>query len=272
MTLAPSEMRVYPGLLPLDKVEALKQDLLGLLWALGQSGDDLDACVAGLARGDRRALAAVYDVVRECQSFHGLIHDEALLSVVRKELNAQRIHTPYQHSVFRMDLPLEGFRGFSWHQDKPYNMLSNTSVTMWTPLTAAGPDNGSIQVAPTQSNRLYPIHVSPKRDPEGNVIGGLSAYIPPRFHGRFEDHAETVQLVPGDVALFGPLLVHRSGLNPGPRIRFSVQCRYGDLLAPEMIERRWQNRRREGFHTFQNLHPDLVEAVEPENSHEPPSR
>ena len=67
---------------------------------------------------------------------------------------------------------------------------------------------------------------------------------------------------PGDVALFHNRLVHRSGFNPGPRHRYSVQVRFGDLLAPEMLARGWRNRRVDGFETFKTLHPDLIASEE----------
>ena len=57
-------------------------------------------------------------------------------------------------------------------------------------------------------------------------------------------------------------LVHRSGFNPGPRHRFSLQVRFGDLLAPEMLARGWRNRRGDGFETFKSIHPDLIHSEE----------
>jgi hypothetical protein len=73
---------------------------------------------------------------------------------------------------------------------------------------------------------------------------------------------QSLILDPGDVALFHNRLVHRSGFNPGPRHRFSVQVRFGDLLAPEMLARGWRNRRVDGFETFKSIHPELIHSEE----------
>ena len=175
---------------------------------------------------------------------------------------ARRLHSPFQHSVFRMDLAGEHWRGFGWHQDYPYNMLSESYVTAWLPLTPTNAANGSIQTAPTMSDRIWPVDIRFKRDADGHRLPTRDAFIAARLQGQFDQAVETPQLDPGDVILFSNRLVHRSGFNPGPRHRYSIQARYGDLAAPEVVARGWRNRRTDGFDTFKALHPDLVEYEE----------
>jgi hypothetical protein len=177
-------------------------------------------------------------------------------------VGAARVHAPFQHAVFRMDLAGEGWRGFGWHQDFPYNVLSNHFVTAWLPLTPAGPANGSIQAAPDLSDCLYPVDIRFKRDGEGRRLATRDAFIAEHLQAGFDADAQTLILEPGDVALFHNRLVHRSGFNPGPRHRFSVQVRFGDLLAPEMLARGWRNRRVDGFETFKSIHPELIHSEE----------
>src|SRR5437870_4431043 len=81
----------------------------------------------------------------------------------------------------------------------------------------------------------------------GASLGTRDAFIAQRFQQTFDAAAETLELAPGDVALFRDRLVHRSGYNPGPRHRYSIQARFGDLLAGDIIERGWRNRRVDGF-------------------------
>jgi hypothetical protein len=223
---------------------------------------DLDSLVDQLRGRDRAALGAVYDGFRESLAFRRIVTAPALTEAAAARVGARRLHSPFQHAVFRMDLAGEHWRGFGWHQDYAYNILSERFVTAWLPLTASGPANGSIQIAPGASDRIHPVEIRFKRDGEGRSLGTRDAFIVQRLQAGFDAGAQTLSLDPGDVVLFDNRLVHRSGFNPGPRHRFSIQVRFGDLLAPEMLERGWRNRRADGFETFKALHPDLVEYEE----------
>lgn len=263
MKIAPGQrVQVIRGLLNRDTVSRMQSELLQLLTAQGAQGDCIDSAIMDLSTRNRTALAAVYDVVRETRSFQELITSQDLFDAVSEMVGTKNIHCPYQHTVFRMDLPSEGWRGFNWHQDFAYNVLSQSTVTAWTSLTPSGEHNGSIYLAEAASDRVYPIEIRKKRDPHGKLIGGTDAFISPRFSEIFEDKKVVLEVEPGDVVLFGCQVVHRSGYNPGPKPRVSIQARFGDLYAPEMIQRNWANRRKDGFDTFSALHPELVELDE----------
>jgi hypothetical protein len=223
---------------------------------------DLDALVDHVRATDRERLGAVYDAFRETLIFQRIITATELVEAAREMIGAARIQAPFQHAVFRMDLAGEAWRGFGWHQDYAYNMLSERFVTAWLPLTSAGPHNGSIDVAPALSDRIHPVDIRFKRDASGARLATRDAFIAQRLQPRFDAAARKLSLEPGDAALFDNRLVHRSGFNPGPRHRYSIQVRFGDLMAREMVERGWRNRRIDGFETFKALHPELIESEE----------
>jgi hypothetical protein len=254
----PPLLRQARGLIPLaligEAVDTLKEMMGG--------GDDLDICVDRLRAQDRAKLGAVYDAFRETEIFRRIVTAPALTEAAREMTGAVRLHSPFQHCVFRMDLAGEHWRGFGWHQDHPYNMLSERSVTAWLPLTPTGPDNGSIEIAPARSDRLYPVEVRFKRDAVGRRRDTRDAFIAEALQPAFDAFAETLTLDAGDVVLFSNRLAHRSGFNPGPRHRYSIQARFGDLLAPEMVPRGWANRRTDGFDTFKTLYPNLIDFEE----------
>jgi hypothetical protein len=259
-------LRIARGLLPPALVEEAVDTLAAMITGANGSANavrpDLDGLVDALGMRDRDRLGAVYDGFRETVVFQRIVAAPALLDAARRMIGAERLHSPFQHSVFRMDLVGEHWRGFGWHQDYAYNMLSERYVTAWTPLTPAGAANGSIEIAPSLSDRIWPIDIRFKRDAEGRRLGTRDAFIAERLQPTFGAAAEVLTLDPGDVVLFDNRLVHRSGYNPGPRHRYSIQARYGDLMAPEVIARGWRNRRADGFDTFKALHPDLVEYEE----------
>jgi hypothetical protein len=254
--------RIARGLLPaalIDEARDTLAELVGVAGGNAGAGDgDLDAAVSALAARERPRLGLVYDVFRDTEVFRRLVSAEPLLAAARRMVGAQRLISPFQHAVFRMDLAAEDWRGFGWHQDFPYNMLCARSLTAWIPLTAAGAGNGGVQVADLPDERLYPVEVSAKRDAQGRPLGGRDAFIAERFHPAFEACAWTPELAPGDALLFRSTVVHRSGRNPGPRHRYSIQVRFGALFAPELAARGWRHRHADGFDSFAQLHPELV--------------
>jgi ectoine hydroxylase-related dioxygenase (phytanoyl-CoA dioxygenase family) len=251
--------QTHRGLLPGALVREVVDTLCDLLRAAGAAGpDDLDALVDDLAARDRTALSAVYDALRDAEVFRRVVTAEPLAAAARAMVGAQRLMSPFQHAVFRMDLAGEPWRGFGWHQDFPYNALCRNSVTAWLPLTATGVANGGIQVARLATEQLYPVEIRYKRDGDGRRLSTRDAFIAERFHKGFAACAVTPELLPGDVLLFRNTVVHRSGRNPGPRHRYSIQVRFGDLFAPDVAQRGWGHRRADGFDTFAQLHPELI--------------
>lgn len=259
----PALLRELPGLIPAEMIDEAVGTLAGLVTAAGGPDlGDLDARVTALAARDRAALGGVYDAFRDSEIFRRIITCEPLAAAARDMTGAKALHSPFQHCVFRMDIAGEPWRGFGWHQDYPYNMLSEDYVTAWLPLTPSGAHNGSIEAAPALSDRVHPVEIRYRRDAEGRPGASRNAFIVDRLQAGFDAASQRLELAAGDVALFHNRLVHRSGFNPGPRHRYSIQVRFGDLLAPEVIDRRWRHRSSDGFETFKLLHPHLVELEE----------
>jgi hypothetical protein len=256
---APEPVRALRGLIPRALIGEMVETLKDLLRAAGAIADDnLDALVDDLRARDRGRLGRVYEAVRDAEIFRRLVTCEPLAATAREMTGAVRLHSPFQHAVFRMDLAGEAWRGFGWHQDFPYNALSRDSVTAWLPLTPSGAANGGVDIARLPAERLYPVEIRYKRDGSGHRLATRDAFIAEAFHAEFEALAFKPELAPGDVLMFRNTVVHRSGFNPGPRHRYSVQVRFGDLVAPEVVARSWRHRSADGFDTFAELHPELI--------------
>ncbi|MDB5445348.1 MAG: Phytanoyl-CoA dioxygenase [Phenylobacterium sp.] len=256
---ADAPLQELRGLVPRPLIEEAVATLCELLRAVGAEGpDDLDALVDDVAARDRARLGAVYDAMRDAEIFRRIVTVEPLVAAAREMVGARRLMSPFQHAVFRLDLASEGWRGFGWHQDFPYNVLCRNSVTAWLPLTPSGAANGGVEVALVGTDQIYPVEIRYKRDAAGRRLATRDAFIPERYHKGFEACAATPELAAGDVLMFRNTVVHRSGRNPGPRHRYSLQVRFGDLLAAEVVERRWRHRHADGFDTFAELHPELI--------------
>lgn len=262
-TLSDRGFVVVPKLLPDASIVTAREVLHGLVNSVGgPSSGDLDCDVLALAADNRSAIGVVYDAFRDTETYRNLVSHPALVDWMKATLQTDTLHSPFVHTAFRLDLFQETWHAFNWHQDFPYNALSADSLTAWIPLSAVGPWNGSVDVVPGSHDRLYPVNVTHKRDADGSKRSALEAFIVPRFGNEFEAQAQKITMAAGDVLIFHNRLVHRSGILPGPAVRYSIQVRFGRLFAPEVVERRYAHRSREGFHTFKSLYPELVEMEE----------
>lgn len=261
--LARDGFAILRGVIDTQRINAACEALREMIAAVGGShGRDVNDAVMGLAAQNRPALGKVYDAFRETSAFAAIAGAPALEEIARELIAARHLQAPFQHKVFRIDLPAEHWSAFGWHQDYPYNMLCDRSLTAWTSLTGAGVFNGGVEIAPARHHEIWPVEVRLKRDAAGNLRATRDAFIVERLHKDFTACAVTPELAPGDVVMLHNKCVHRSGSNKGPLPRLSIQARFGDLCAPETTARAWANRRSDGFDTFRELHPDKIEYEE----------
>lgn len=140
--------------------------------------------------------------------------DPRLTRVAAQLLGSRRMHQLISQAHFKF--PGDGV-DFPWHQDSRHRRYGtelwrdvNGLGSFVETLTAIDPmtrDNGPLAYIPGTC-RLGHLHTEPPEHqlPEGSVD---------------PSEARLVQLEPGDVAVFGPYLVHGSGPNTGPSPRRS---------------------------------------------------
>lgn len=110
------------------------------------------------------------------------------------------------------------------HQDWRNGQGSLDSVVAWFPLVPASEELGALQV-------IRGSHLAGLRQADA---AGYAGYIADPINET--DYIQTEYEV-GDILLFSAFLVHRSGNNVTPNIRWSVQLRYNNLAEPQYIER-----------------------------------
>lgn len=121
----------------------------------------------------------------------------------------------------RCDMPIENQSVFLRHQDYTYNIGSNDSVTVWTPLQNTSVKEGCLLCVPKSHKMGIFSHLN------GIIDESLSFdFIP-------------VEVKYGQSLIFNQKLVHQSGVNTSDKIRFSIQLRFSNLHCSEYLERNY---------------------------------
>lgn len=257
---------IVRGLLGDARVGELRESLRGIIsaqyrHATGHDPDpdaDIDTLFNALCAIDRRLGALVYEAAREVPAFYGLLMHPWVQDVVKTVLDAEILQIPYDKAMFRIDRPNEPWFEFHWHQDYTYNLMSEPTVTVWTPLTSVTEDMGPLHVIPRSHGRLRRVRLESKRDAEGRPKKAMTAVLADIDPAELDARAVPVCLEPGDVLFFHHLLLHRSGKNRSNRARWSMVPRYGNMLDTDMVARGWTIERTPDFAALKALRPDAV--------------
>ena len=123
-------LRIQQGLIPAGLIDEAVLTLAELVAAAsGSEVGDLDQMVSAAAARDRAVLASVYDAMRETAVFRQIVTSEPLLAAAQVAIGAQRLHSPFQHCVFRMDLAGESWRGPGLKPDLWTSRWSNRATS-----------------------------------------------------------------------------------------------------------------------------------------------
>lgn len=98
---------------------------------------------------------------------------------------------------------------FPWHQDNGYTGIPHEHVQVWTALTAMGPSNGGLEVAPGTHHETAPHAWS----------DGHAVMDPP-------DHVRTIVAEPSDVIVFSSRLPHSTTSNRHGPVRLAYVAEY----------------------------------------------
>ena len=261
---------IVRGLLGDARVGELREALRGIIsaqyrHATGHDPDpeaDIDTLFNALCAIDRRLGALVYEAAREVPAFYALLLHPWVQDVVKTLLDAEVLQIPYDKAMFRIDRPNEPWFEFHWHQDYTYNLMSQPTVTVWTPLTPVAEEMGPLHIIPRSHGRLHPVRLEPKRDDHGRPKATKTAVLADLDPAELDERAVPVCLEPGDVLFFHQLLLHRSGRNRSDRARWSMVPRYGKMLDPAMVARGWTIERTPDFAVLKERHSDIVVGEE----------
>lgn len=245
------------------EVSELRAELAGLVASVlskaGEPADpdgDLDTLYDALCAADRSNAHTVFDLARHLPAALALAGSPALRDLGAGLLGSSKLVVPFEKFQFRADRPEEDWSLLDWHQDYPFNMVSQPTLTVWVPLTDVTPDMGPVAVAPGSHGQIEPVRFEMQANGFGRVRPVPT--FPGFEDGALEDTAVAPPLSAGDLLVLHQEVAHRSGANRADRTRWSLQIRIGTLDCPAFADRSFAYERGAEWALFKSTHPDRV--------------
>lgn len=173
-------------------------------WFLGRSRD-----IQHLIRGEfPLAVRLLGDFVR-------LTEEQGLVALLRTLLGTASLRLNYPPMI-RFKVPAMSQAEVPLHQDGPYFPHITNFATVWIPMCPITEACGGVNIL-EGSHRFGPL---PHED---GVLWGKRL---PRERLKERCIERHIEMLPGDVLIFGPNLVHYSHANTSDRVRCSIDSRW----------------------------------------------
>jgi phytanoyl-CoA hydroxylase len=199
----------------------------GILRTASPAELEIDDGMAELFRQDLPVFMNCGKQAQHLVSLHRLALDERLIDLVRQVgVEWPNICT---RPVLYFNSPRLAKSEVYWrvfpHQDWRSMQGSLDSVVVWLPLVHLPPELGPLEVVP--GSHLDGLVTK-------DVVEGFGKVDEAYLHER---NFESLTCAVGDVVIFSAFLVHRSGTNSSPAIRWSCHFRYNNLAEATFVER-----------------------------------
>jgi hypothetical protein len=152
--------------------------------------------------------------LRLSETFWEIPRTQVLQDILKAALGSDRLrmHMP---PMARFVLPNNSEAGVPPHQDASYNDHVKDFVTVWMPLVEINEQCGGVTIYDGRKDGVIPTTTLVKHGVwfEGVSVQGLTAI-------------DCVPMVPGDILIFNPYIVHGSMPNISKKMRFSIDCRF----------------------------------------------
>jgi ectoine hydroxylase-related dioxygenase (phytanoyl-CoA dioxygenase family) len=239
--------------------EFIRRALIARLEALKAAHNpdgDLDSLLNDLNRVGQKEIMTVIRGVKNSVPFLQMMSHPRVTDLAKDLLGAKDLATVHDVALLRVDPPFDHERDFAWHQDYPYNMISNPAVTVWIPLTRVDASMGLMEYVPGSHNALVPVmHDAGYQNAPGSGNARL-------LFSLAEENVKGAKSIPvmepGDVAAFHCLTLHRSGKNVSDRARWVLNFRYGNAADAQLVERGWKTVDDRDHGLFARVHSDYT--------------
>lgn len=254
------------GLISPPVLNSWKESLVRLMRArlrnLGESvhtAEELDSCFSRLVAMDPKLGMEVILLGRDMPWYYEAISLPEIRAVLRALIKDTVFQIVHDICLFRIDPPNFDDRNFGWHQDYPYNMMSQNAVTAWIPLTQISAEMGRLHVIPGSHKKIWPVELRTEQGGSGKGTGHRAFRLDGADSSALDTQSMQISdLNPGDALFFHSCLLHRSGLNRSNRSRWVCNLRYGDMLDPDLVQRGWRVVRDKHPFVFSEVHPELT--------------
>lgn len=195
-------------------------------------------------------------IAKDLPSFQNLISSNRLVDVISALLGEQDLLCPFDWTLFRIDGPATKVSHFDWHQDYPYNVLSEQAVTFWIPLLDVDEDMGGIRFVPSSHKKIYPVQTD--STPKPNNPNRLVLKKSKELDELLEKQVTSGKVKKGECLLFNTLLMHASGINKSDNYRWIANGRYAPANDHSLMKREYYMARVKYPNYFETAHPELV--------------
>jgi phytanoyl-CoA hydroxylase len=194
---------------------------------------ELDEGICRLEEIDHSYVAAIYDTICHLSSFFRIVGKKEMASTVNQLLNRPTNAPIYEYLTrCRIDLPDDGARLYEWHQEVFHSIPKANFVQAWAPLVRdILVENGALKVCPG-SHKSGALPQALDKQTLERTGGSLGHYyiVSPEIVKLYEEL--NVEMKLGQLLLFDPKLVHRSGENTSRLVRYSMVGMFNDIDGP----------------------------------------
>lgn len=208
-----------------------------------------------LIHADRKYGGEVYDAIKHIPQFKRLVADRRHEELFRKIRPNASPGIATGGAGIRIDVPNEDDFRANWHQEYPAQLRSIDGVVFWSPLVPVEATLGPVQLCiGSHRDGPVPVHTHDPDSPHRKGAYSLKLKDETERLKRYSKLAPTTD--PGDLLIMDFLLLHASGINRGPRPRWTMQFRYFNFDDPVGQRHAWSGSFAAGV-DFRSVHPEL---------------
>jgi hypothetical protein len=199
---------------------------LGLLKSKAPGEEEFEAGMFKLFEADLQTFTNCGKQVQHLISLHRLSLDDRIVSRLKGlGLEFPNISTrPILYFNAKRLAKKEVYWRLDLHQDWRSMQGSLDSIVVWLPLKKIGKDLGALEIYP--GSHKWGLLGADMVDGYGHLRATLD-----------KANLVSIEVEAGDALFFSSLLVHQSGTNVSPAIRWSCHFRYNNLSDPTFIAR-----------------------------------
>lgn len=236
---------LIPGVFATEEVDRLRKLIYRLYRKFQPDDASLDALpepwnapefdrkMIDLRAREPKTFGALYDCGQSAVDVVRFVTDARVAEIAADCLGESVEALSYSGIMLRMDPPKDRRNTIDWHQDRAYypqNEDGNNGLVITVALQDIKSDTGAVVVCPrSQDIGFVPPVVAEKTNYETTEQRGVPLHL-------IKQYPEVpAEMKKGDLGLMNMNVFHRSGVNSGSHIRYTVLCRFHRVMADDYV-------------------------------------